>query len=249
MIKILYAGDYALISHTYIKGMNSWTSGEAFDERDFLLEPMKADRGLEIDYLPTPYISKNFPVTMEAIKKYDVVMISDVGTDTLLLYPDIFKIPMGKNRLKLISDYVKEGGGFAAIGGWMSFGGKMGQGKFHKTVLEDILNINCSPYDDRVEVPEGLKYNPVKKDHPLIDGLDWDKSPLLFLGYNRFEARDKDGVIAEWNGDPMMVVSQYGKGRTMAFASDLAPHWGQGFVEWKNYTKFWSKCFRWLANK
>ncbi len=249
MIKILYAGDYALISHTYIKGMNSWTSGEAFDERNFLLEPMKADTELEINYLPTPYISKDFPCTKEELGKYDVVMISDVGTDTLLLYPDIFKIPMGENRLKLISEYVKEGGGFMAVGGWMSFGGKMGQGKFHGTLLEDVLNINCSPYDDRVEVPEGLKYNPVKAEHPLIEGMDWDKSPLLFLGYNQFEARDKDGVIAEWNGDPMMVVNKYGKGRTLAFASDLAPHWGQGFVEWDNYTRFWSKCFRWLANR
>ena len=72
--------------------------------------------------------------------------------------------------------------------------------------------------------------------------MGWENSPLLFLGYNKFEARDKDGIIAEHDGDPMMVVNQYGKGRTLAFASDLAPHWGQGFVEWENYAKFWSNA-------
>ena len=249
MINVLYAGDYALISTTFYKGMNSFAFAELFDEREFLLEPLKAYDDLNITYLPTPRVSKDFPSTMEEISKYDVVLISDLGTDTILMYPDRFKVPMGPNRLKLIEEYVKNGGGFAAVGGWMAFGGQMGQAKYHNTVLEDIMDINASPFDDRVEVPEGLKFNPVKADHPLIDGMEWESSPLLFLGYNRFEARNKDNIIAEWDGDPMMVVNQYGKGRALAFASDLAPHWGTGFVKWENYAKFWSTCFRWLANK
>ena len=249
MIRVLYAGDYALISTTFLKGMNSFSYGEAFDEREFLLEPLKSDTELSIDYLPTPYVSKNFPSTYEALKKYDVVLISDLGTDTILMYPDRFKIPMGPNRLKLLEEYVSKGGGFAAVGGWMAFGGQMGQAKYHGTVLEKILNISVSPFDDRVEVPEGLKFNPVQADHPLVKDMEWESSSLLFLGYNRFKANDPKSVIAEWDGDPMMVAGQYGWGRTLAFASDLAPHWGQGFIKWKNYAKFWSKCFRWLAQK
>jgi len=249
MVKILYSGDCALVSTTFLKGMNTFSYGEIFDERDFLLKPLEADKELNFDYLPTPLVSKDFPNSIEEISKYDVIILSDLGTDTILLYPDRFKIPMGENRLKLIEQYVKNGGGLAVVGGWMSFGGQMGQGKYHGTVLEDVLNINVSPFDDRVEIPEGSRYNPVKKDHPLIENMEWESSPLLFLGYNRFEARNKDNIIAEWNGDPMMVVNQYGNGRTLAFASDLAPHWGQGFVNWKNYSKFWSKCIRWLAGK
>jgi uncharacterized membrane protein len=249
MIKILYAGDYALISHTYMKGMNSWTHGQAFDEREFVLGAVKDDKELDVEYLSTPYVSRDFPKTKEELKKYDVIMISDIGTDTLLLYPDLFKIPMGPNRLDLISEFVKSGGGLMAVGGWMSYGGQMGQAKYHGTILEDILNIDVSPYDDRVEVPQGLKYNPTQPDHPLIKGMDWDKSPLLFLGYNKFKARDTNGVIAEWNGDPMMVVNNYGNGRTLACASDIAPHWGQGFVNWKNYPLFFSKTLRWLAKE
>jgi len=249
MIKILYAGDYALITHNYVKGQNSWTSGQVFDERHFLMDVLAKDPEFEAEYLPTPYVSEKFPQTADEFSKYDVILLSDVGTDTLLLYPDIFKIPMGENRLKLLDAYVKNGGGFMAVGGWMSFGGQMGQGKYHGTLMEDILDIDASPFDDRVEVPEGLTYNPTAPEHPLVKDIGWENSPLLFLGYNRFKARTQENVIAEHNGDPMMVARDYGKGRTLAFASDLAPHWGQGFVNWDKNLLFWKKCIRWLANK
>jgi uncharacterized membrane protein len=230
-------------------GMNTFGYGEAFDERHFLMDHFKDDKDIAIDYMPTPYIGNNFPRTMEEISVYDVVLLSDVGTDTLLVYPDRFKIPMGPNRLHLIAEYVKNGGGFAAVGGWMSFGGQMGQAKYHNTILEDVLGIDASPYDDRVEVPEGFVFSSVKKGHALTDGMEWEKAPLLFLGYNRFSARQEADVLAEYDGDPMIVVNKYGKGRALSFASDLAPHWGGGFVKWENYKKFWRTGFEWLAGE
>ena len=249
MIKILYAGDFAFINHTYVKGQNSWTSGQAFDERRFLMDTLAKDSEFDAEYLPTPYVSEKFPKTREEISKYDVILISDVGTDTLLLYPDLFKIPMGENRLKLIDGFARNGGGVMAVGGWMSFGGMMGQGKYHGTLMEDIFDIDVSPFDDRVEVPEGMTFNPVVPDHPLNKDVGWESSPLLFLGYNRFKARKQENVVSEYDGDPMMVARDYGKGRTLAFASDLAPHWGTGFVRWDNYLKFWQQCIRWLARR
>jgi uncharacterized membrane protein len=47
----------------------------------------------------------------------------------------------------------------------------------------------------------------------------------------------------------MIVVNKYGKGRALSFASDLAPHWGGGFVKWENYKKFWRTGFEWLAGE
>lgn len=32
--------------------------------------------------------------------------------------------------------------------------------------------------------------------------------------------------------DPMLVIGQCGKGRTAAYASDLAPHWSAGLIDW-----------------
>jgi uncharacterized membrane protein len=230
MIKVLYAGDYAVIQSTFLKGMNSFTFAEMFDEKDFLLKAFREDGEIETDYIPTPFVTGDFPTTMEALSKYDAVLISDVGTDTLLVYPDRFVMPMGPNRLKLLEEYVRQGGGMALIGGWMAFGGYMGQGKYYRTVIEDVLNIDISPFDDRVEVPEGFGFTPVMPGHPLAKDMGWENAPMLFLGYNRFIARDKADVVAEWDNDPMIVAHHYGKGRALAFAFDVAPHWGQGFV-------------------
>ncbi|MDO5579604.1 MAG: glutamine amidotransferase [Planctomycetia bacterium] len=32
--------------------------------------------------------------------------------------------------------------------------------------------------------------------------------------------------------DPILVIGSYGKGRTAAYASDLAPHWSSGLIDW-----------------
>lgn len=50
-------------------------------------------------------------------------------------------------------------------------------------------------------------------------------------------------------GDPMIVVWSFGKGRAMAFASDIAPHWGAGFQKWKFYEQFWDQALDWLASR
>jgi len=47
----------------------------------------------------------------------------------------------------------------------------------------------------------------------------------------------------------MIVVWHYGKGRAMAFASDIAPHWGSGFQNWKYYEQFWNQALEWLASR
>ena len=63
---------------------------------------------------------------------------------------------------------------------------------------------------------------------------------------------------------PMLVVGKHGRGRTAAFASDVAPHWVGGFVDWgvervtesigdggievgADYAAFWRNLVRWTA--
>jgi len=46
----------------------------------------------------------SFPNSMEEIEKYDVVILSDIGSDTLLLHPDTFlHSKPTPDRLKLIT--------------------------------------------------------------------------------------------------------------------------------------------------
>ncbi|MFB0517458.1 MAG: glutamine amidotransferase, partial [Candidatus Neomarinimicrobiota bacterium] len=73
----------------------------------------------------------------------------------------------------------------------------------------------------------------------------------VFTGYNRLKAKPNAEVIAKVQefGDPFVVVGTYGKGKSMAFASDVAPHWGAGFMKWPGYDRFWVQAIRWLGTK
>lgn len=64
---------------------------------------------------------------------------------------------------------------------------------------------------------------------------------------------------------PLLVTGQYGKGRTAALATDAAPHWVGGWVDWgkkritqkldngnsievgENYVQFFTQLLRWIA--
>ncbi len=52
---------------------------------------------------------------------------------------------------------------------------------------------------------------------------------------------------------PIFVASpfnvEFGKGRTMAFASDCSPHWAAHFQPWAHYKTFWQQALRWLGAK
>lgn len=247
MTKVFYAGDVALLITHFIKGINSWTEGRVMDDSNYLIEALSKDSQIEVTHLPTHLVQSKFPSTFEELSNYDVVFLSDVGTDTLYIYPERTVIPMGKDRLNLIKEYVRRGGGFCMIGGWMSYGGKQGQGKYYGTPIEEILPVKVSPFDDRVESSEGIKPKVVVRNHPVTEGIDWDNAPVLFLGYNRLEMKPEGKLLVECNGDPLVAVATYEKGRTMAFASDCAPHWGAGLVKWEYYSHFWINAAKWLA--
>ena len=56
-------------------------------------------------------------------------------------------------------------------------------------------------------------------------------------------------VLVTADQDPILVVGSYGKGKTAAFASDCAPHWGSAeFVEWRQYNQFWQQLVNWLGS-
>jgi uncharacterized membrane protein len=247
MIKVLYTGDEVIFVTTYVKGMNSWTDGVVHGEAGHMLNALRSDPEIEVDYIPTSKVQNEFP---SDFSKYDVVIYSDVGTDTVIMYEDRFyHCPMGKNRLGALKEFVKNGGGIAGIGGWMSFGGMYGQAKWHNTPIEEVLPVTCHPWDDRVELSEGMTPNIVKPDHPIMDGVAWNSAPVLFSGYNEVEKKPDGELLAEYNGDPILVVGNYGKGRTLAFATDIAPHWGRGFVDWEGSVKFSVNMVKWLAGK
>jgi uncharacterized membrane protein len=245
--KVLLVGESWETFSTHIKGFDTFYTSKYEEGAEWLIEALKK-AGYEVEFIPNHRASSEFPTSEEEINKYQVLILSDIGANTLLLHPDTFEksIPT-TNRLKLIKKYVENGGGFLMIGGYLSFQGVDGKARYKDTPVEEVLPIEIKPIDDRVEVPEGM-YPEVTEDHVITAGLD--KKWPMFLGYNQFKAADKAVVLAKSkeNNDPFLVAGKFKKGRTAAFASDCAPHWGsKDFIEWDQYDKLWGQLIDWLA--
>ena len=248
MTKILIAGE-SWTSHTiHIKGFDTFTTSKYEEGVKWFKEGLEKN-GVEVDYIPNHLAPEKFPVTLEELKKYDVVFLSDIGSNTLLLPDQVFakgmKVP---NRCELLKEYVNEGGAFVMIGGYMSFTGVDAKTRYGETAVKDILPVKLLDKDDRQELPQGV--NPKKvKEHKIFKGID-EEFPY-FLGYNKTTGCSEIGeILAEINGDPFIAVGNFGKGKSLAFTSDFAPHWGSmEFVEWKYYDKLWLNIISWLTEK
>jgi len=210
---ILYLGDTSLDAAAgYLAGlMNLW--------------------GLPFDYIPSH-------------REYD---IPAVGLDHRLIvlsdYPSkLLKPPVQQAIVRSVAS----GAGLLMIGGWESFCG-MG-GDWAGSAIAEILPVQVSTTDDRVNCDQPALLRLVKE-HATVAGLPWNDRPPTVGGYNRFTAkldaetileverfnvqRENAGFRFESIGrDPMLVVGAHKAGRTAALATDLAPHWVGGMVDW-----------------
>lgn len=247
MAKVLFAGESWLNVTSHVKGFDLF-SNTTYDEsgaRRVINSLVSA--GHDVDYLPSHEAPRLFPLTRQELGQYKVVCLSDLSSDSLLLHPDTFNQSLRKpNRLKLLRDWVLDGGGLLMIGGYFSFQGIYARARWHGTPVEEVLPVAISPSDDRVEVPEGFTPS-IAADHGVLDGLprDWP----YFLGYNKLSVRPSTTVVlATETGDPFLTLAEPGCGRTAAFASDCAPHWGsRDFCDWPYYGLFWAQLIEWLA--
>ena len=249
--KVLLAGESWVSTATHIKGFDQFPTVTYHTGADELLAALK-DSPFDVTFMPAHEAQRNFPQTMETLSTYDAVVLSDLGANTPLLHPDtwVHSKPT-PNRLRLLRDYVGNGGGLLMFGGYYSFQGINGGARYHKTPVEDVLPVTCLPVDDRVEVPEG--YAPVvvgPQNHPILKGLgkDW---PIL-LGFNEVTVKDGAEVLATVSSDyrslPLLVTGKYGKGRTVAWTSDVGPHWlPPGFIAWNGYKTLFEQMLGWAT--
>jgi len=245
--RLLLAGETWISYGVHLKGFSSYTTGGYDEGQKPLVEALTA-AGWEVDHIPNHLATEQFPWTLDALDAYDVVVLSDISADTLLLHPRAFvKGQRIVDRLELLAEWVRRGGGFAMIGGYMAFSGFEGRGRFGMTSLADILPVRTIIGDDRIEKPAGVT-PVVSAEHDVLSGLstDWPH----FLGYNRVIAREEATTLMTVGDDPFLVVAEFGEGRAAAFASDCSPHWGSPeFLAWKDYQPFWNQLMSWLARK
>lgn len=246
--RVLIAGESWTTHSIHQKGFDSFTTTE-YNEGVRWLRSALEGSGWTVDFQPSHVAARDFPQTADALAAYDVVMLSDIGANTLLLHPDTFVRSISMpNRLVAIRDYVKAGGGLVMIGGYMTFQGIDGKAKYAGTAVEEALPVLMESHDDRVESPQGVVPHIGDPGHPILAGLDGEWPALL--GYNKVVGKPEADVLVRVGGDPLIAAGQFGEGRSVAFTSDCGPHWAPpAFCDWTGYAPLWTNIANWAAGE
>lgn len=245
--KVLLAGESWMSYTTHVKGFDSFYTSTYETGEKYIRAAFEAGQ-YEFTFMPNHLAPEEFPFTMEELKKYDLVILSDIGANTLLLpAPTFAKSQFLPNRCNLIRDYVRTGGALLMVGGYLTFSGVDAKGKWQDTAVQEVLPVQVLATDDRMEHCEGVRPVTVTE-HEVFDGLDKDWPRIL--GYNRTIAKPEAHVLATVCGDPFIAVGEYGEGRSAAFTTDCAPHWAPPeFCEWKSYNRLFQNLAKWLMKE
>lgn len=248
--KVLLLGESWVSAATHYKGFDQFGSVTFHTGADDFVAALKGSP-FDVTWLNAQQAVTGTPFTAEELDAYDAIILSDIGSNSILLHPDVWL--SGKpvpNRLKLIRDWARRGGGLVMMGGYLTFQGIDGRGRWARTPVEEALPVTLLPYDDRLEVPEGFRAELSGVDHPILQGLsgEW---PLL-LGANEVKPRQGAEVLArlpaDEGGHPLLVTGTFGEGRSVAWTSDVGPHWlPNTFVGWSGYATLWRNLLSWVT--
>ncbi len=244
--QVLIAGESWVTHSIHQKGFDSFTT-TAYEEGVGPLRAALEAGGYDVVYLPNHVAATEFPSTADELAGYGAVILSDIGSNTLLLHPETFGRSVPRpDRLVAIREYVTAGGGLVMVGGYLTFQGIEAKARWSGTPVEEALPVTLLTIDDRVESPSGVVPKVRQLDHPIVAGLPptW---PAL-LGYNRVLPREGADLVVAAGDDPLIVAGGYGEGRSVAFTSDCGPHWcPPPFVEWAGYATMWQNLVGWVA--
>jgi uncharacterized membrane protein len=255
MAKVYYVGDWAVITGPVFAETPFFHSPKGLDIFNYGIWLKKALESMgrhTVNSVPSwDFYNRLGPGDYESIlEEYDVLIFSDVDAKLFQLAPNFFdRTKFGKrplvfpDRLRLTQDAVKAGKGLMLLGGWYSFTGEMGKGGWGRTLLRELLPVECLDYEDLIESTEGFSPEVTAAGKKFFRKIDFKTMPPI-LGYNKTKPRKEGRMIlkVKETGDPLLAVRDYGKGRVLAYTSDPAPHWGCNFIYWGKYNLFWLEC-------
>lgn len=250
--RVLLVGESWVSSATHYKGFDQFGSVTFHTGAEPLVKSLD-NSPFELTWMKAHEAVNEFPYESAELDRYDAFILSDIGANSLLLPPEVWlhsrTVP---NRLKLLKQRIEQGAGLLMCGGYFSFQGIDGKARWRRTAVEDVLPVTCLPWDDRVEIPEGTQAEIVLREHPTVAGLN-EPWPYL-LGVNEVEVRQRDDVelvarlSQDQGGHPLLIVGEYGAGRSAAWTSDIGPHWlSPAFCEWTGYRQLWTNVLSWLT--
>ena len=246
MSRILLAGESWISQATHFKGFDSFTSVTFHSGADAFIASAKR-QGLDVEHLYAHDVPTKFPRSVEAMNKFDVIILSDIGANSFVLPPETW---LGgrpsDNPLINLCEWVRSGGGLMMAGGYLSFQGFQARANFARSPLADVLPVSMLDCDDRVEAPQGARPVVALPDHEI--GAAWSGNAPDLLGYNKVEAKAGAQVVATVGGDVLIATSEVGEGRSLVWTSDIGPHWcPEEFLAWSGFDAVVGAMLRWLG--
>ena len=213
--RVLYLGDRAGASAMYLLGVME-KAGFPCEHRDHSEDPPEALRTGNLEW--------------------DVVILSDYPARRL-----------GPEADRALAAAVAERRtGLIMFGGWESFTGHGGD--YRDTAVAGVLPVRMGAGDDRRNIPGGLLLWPAVTSHPVVHGLNFRRPPVvvgcnaviprktaqvLLQGHEvRLKSHGRTPVLETGAIRPLLVVGPSDGPRAAAFATDPAPHWCGGLVDW-----------------
>jgi uncharacterized membrane protein len=196
-----------------------------------------------------------FPIDeifLEELKNFDVVLFDDFS----------HRVYFNVLYLERVRDFVRDGGGFAMLGGARSFD----SGGYAESPLRELLPVELDGKGSfqtgtalRGVLTASGKSHPITRLSPDMQANEeaWKKMPALTSLNQIGRARGEVLLTAAPNGasggSPLLAVGRYGKGRTLALASDDFWRWNFAAVGEKespqSHLKLVRQAVRWLAQE
>ena len=199
-------------------------------------------------------LTEGFPATVEELFGYQGVILGSIEANFF-----------SYDRLKSIEQFAaRRGGGVMAIGGAKAFDG----GKYAQTPIADLLPVVLN---DQVEETETMIVQNFKaaltakgRTHPVTrlnedrnqSAKIWDELPAISIPEILTGIKPGATIILEARGVndktrnlPLLVEQRYGRGRSLAFATNDSWRWRMEVSSQHNYHEtFWRQLLRYLVS-
>lgn len=223
-------------------------------EQAFLRRSLRRFPDLDLNYRWIPEDTANqWPIDLgDAFQpgRYDIYILGDLDASAL-----------GNEQLGELAEAIGGGAGLLTLGGYQSYGA----GGYSDSPLATVLPIQMAASRrqavgsepnpaTQIEGPITLQ---LARNHPITDlgGQDpaqiWQQLPPLLGGNRLLGAKAAPGVLVllqSQEQNPLLVVGEYGSGRTASLAFDSTWRWWRAGQS-ETHRRFWRQLILWLLSR
>ncbi len=261
--KLVYANEAAKAVSRQLKDKDL-VGVIGFDVSPFVvvpLSPVEKVRGsfaAQVDRLKAGGRTYLYPAMVEAkrqlekqnVSRKHVIILSDgetggSGSD----YVDLATVMKKDLKMTVSAVAIGDEANIPLLKRIAQYGGGLFHHTYDPTTLPQIVLEQMREEPEAEAVVERNLTPAVVRGSEILTGFSGGPFPLL-RGYVETEVKKgghPDVIIPkEGKGPPLLASWNYGKGKTVAFTTDLNGRWSRDWIQWQALERFWEKVFSWL---